>query len=570
MIVNIILASLGLSIVLDFLLELLKDDIPWLLLILTAPLYLWGKMINDSLNSSETHPESFQRVIGWLRNDTFGEIYLRWLRRALDAVADFIGDRAQFDTGARTGHMGTYFGVNPFTPQAYEWCLRLAFVYPILTLLIAWAYTGQIYIGEEVLIDTTNLFKNTSQRTVTLSLILCMLLLIVWGILRWGTILQQWVATTTIFFLLVTAFGLFTNRVIEVFILSFRVLIGFLVLPYIVGILVNWLYQHTFTLAHKIIFSSLFAFTFATFDISFNADTVIASKAMIIASIMALAIAVAVVVAGAGALAGVIAGVIFGSVFNSSLDDIAIAINTGIFIASILILQSISKQRQLLASFWWFYSILLVIVIYSILFLSSISNLIIILFWFLLPILNAFLDWLSLSITRGLLHAVSHGHHSGFVALLWILLDLLLAFILLLLMIAGLLITIQLASLAANQALLDIDWLLFEMEIQPFAPQHSWIYFMLFSTLIPTLLHFSLVGGAVMVSIPQATRHWFATNLTQDHHRIGLAWLYLTFMPVLGFILFPLILLTGLYFLLTWQGSHLGELLLIWARLWVW
>ncbi|MGV6810032.1 MAG: hypothetical protein ACWA5U_09170 [bacterium] len=559
---------------LDFLLELLKDDIPWLLLILAAPLYLWGKMIHDSLNSSETHPESFQRVIRWLRDGTFGEIYLRWLRRALAAVADFIGDRDQFDVGTQTGRIGAYFGVNPFSPQAYEWCLRLAFLYPILTLLIAWAYTGQIYIGEEVLIDTTNLLKNTSQRTVTLSLILCMLLLIVWGIFRWGTILQQWVATTTIFFLLVTAFGLFTNRVIEVFILSFRILIGFLVLPYIVGILVNWLYQHSFTLAHKIIFPSLFAFTFAftfaTFDISFNADTVIASKAMIIASIMALAIAVAVVVAGAGALAGVIAGVIFGSVFSSSLDDIAIAINTGIFIASVLILQSILIQRQLLASFWWFYSILLVIVIYSIIFLSSISNLIIILFWFLLPILNAFLDWLSLSITRGLLHAVSHSHHSGFVALLWILLDLLLAFILLLLMIAGLLITIQLASLAANQELIDIDWLLFEMEIQPFAPQHGWIYFMLFSTLIPTLLHFSLVGGAVMVSIPRATRHWLATNLTQDHHRIGLAWLYLTFMPVLGFILFPLGLLIGLYFLLTGHGSHFGELLLMWARLWVW
>lgn len=38
-------------------------------------------------------------------------------------------------------------------------------------------------------------------------------------------------------------------------------------------------------------------------------------------------------------------------------------------------------------------------------------------FLVLLPLANAVFDWLSLSFTRGLLHAIGHGHHTGLVAL---------------------------------------------------------------------------------------------------------------------------------------------------------
>jgi hypothetical protein len=54
--------------------------------------------------------------------------------------------------------------------------------------------------------------------------------------------------------------------------------------------------------------------------------------------------------------------------------------------------------------------------------------------------------------------------------------------------------------------------------------------------------------------------------LEEDTHKTFGAWAYLTFTPVIGFILMPLGLLWSLWWLLNVNGGALGALLLSWAE----
>jgi hypothetical protein len=41
------------------------------------------------------------------------------------------------------GWLDARLGPHPWGPGSYDWCLRLAFVYPILGILLIWAITGE-------------------------------------------------------------------------------------------------------------------------------------------------------------------------------------------------------------------------------------------------------------------------------------------------------------------------------------------------------------------------------------------------------------------------------------------
>ena len=126
----------------------------------------------------------------------------------------------------------------------------------------------------------------------------------------------------------------------------------------------------------------------------------------------------------------------------------------------------------------------------------------IVVFLFLLPLANAPLDWLSIGLTRGLLRTGLALGGTWRIALIS-LLDLALAAVLMFALVA---LTVALVA-AANWAalagggvpILPIAPLLDGLTADPWAAEFAWIWLMLFSTLLPSLLH--LFAGLASLAV---------------------------------------------------------------------
>ena len=231
----------------------------------------------------------------------------------------------------------------------------------------------------------------------------------------------------------------------------------------------------------------------------------------------------------------------------------------GILFIVLYRLQLFSKKKE--GFFWLAYS--LILIAFATLLITSIDETVVgilLLFYFIFPLLNAPIDWLSLGITRGLLQSIRYEHHGGWVAFAWALLDVVLAFGFLLLVSAVLVIAIGLVDSTLLHTTLN------EINQEATAKNYYWIYAMLLTTLIPTLLHFALAASALMLWLPQTWRHRIANNLQHNHYKLLAASAYLTITPFIG-ILTPMLLLYGLYQLLIAHGGWLANGLLSWAKM---
>jgi len=139
----------------EFLLDWLKANLPWFVPVALFLLFLlryWGKLNWEALNGREKKPDSYAWVIKQIKENSWGKLYLEALGWVMDKVSDWIGDRAKLNqiyvTPANpSGVIHKTFGFNPFTPESYDKCLRLAFLYPILSFFIAWAMGGNGQVG---------------------------------------------------------------------------------------------------------------------------------------------------------------------------------------------------------------------------------------------------------------------------------------------------------------------------------------------------------------------------------------------------------------------------------------
>ena len=175
---------------------------------------------------------------------------------------------------------------------------------------------------------------------------------------------------------------------------------------------------------------------------------------------------------------------------------------------------------------------------------------ILLLMFVLLPIINACLDWLSLGFTRGLLTSICKGHHRMSQALLWAALDLILAMVFLLLISLSLISVIGVTNILTGEIIIDLNVIFTSLANENYK-ENFWIIFMLLSTLLPTLIHFALVGGVATLWLPRTWRRWLVQDIETDKHKTILAWLYLSITPVVGFFLLPAFMLWGLWSLLT-------------------
>ncbi|GJL76774.1 hypothetical protein [Nitrosomonas sp.] len=196
-------------------------------------------------------------------------------------------------------------------------------------------------------------------------------------------------------------------------------------------------------------------------------------------------------------------------------------------------------------------------------------NFILVVFIVLLPLINAFMDWLSLGFTRGFLYAIRQRTHHGGIALLFVVLDVLLALAFLTAIVSLTILLLAVINAAAmhwsGQLFMDLQVLFDGLAKNPLSLDYSWIHFMMLSTLIPTLIHFTVAGAAAVMVFPNQWResilqHWDERGDAQT----GALW-YVTLVPVLGLIA-PLLAIYGLYFLLSAHGGLIGYGLLNWAR----
>lgn len=491
------------------LLEWLKGNVPWFVFVIVPLFFLlkwWGKLNWEALNGREKKPESYEWAIRQLKENNWGKNYLNALGWLLDKISGWIGDRDKLNqiyvTPANPkGVIHKTFGFNPFTPESYDKCLRLALIYPAISFVIAWSMGSNGQIGN---IDFFG--KNAAVIEAW------------WRWLTFGSVLL--------------------------------VIIG---VKFIIYLQRSWLRL----LLATVIFTGTIAIAAVTVNVG------VATVAVAVAAAAAVGTG-EFVVAFAGVFAFSVVGAFVGADVFASAGVLGFALASTKLVD---VAQRWSYRWNKISWFWLFYTFLFIVFGYiSLQFIKTDKHLILLLFWLVLPLVNAPLDWLSLGVTRGLLQAARAGHHGGWAALGFGLLDLGFALVFLFLIAAVLVLATALGNVVAGKTLVDLGKIFADLKADPWSVNHWWVYFMLLSTLVPTLVHFALAGGAATLWLPQKLRERIAHNLEQNHYKISAAWVYLTFTPAVGFVVAPALLLGLLYWLVTAHSGWFGGHLLDWAE----
>lgn len=558
------------------LLELLVSfsDQYWWLWIILIPLIIWGRICWNILHDHEKKPESFEWAIDLLKTGRYGQLYLKILKTLLDKISGFVGDTRKFDLAFTTqfypkSWVDRAFGFNPWTVESYKINFILAIYYPLLSLIIFWVWKGND-VGK--LIGVSFLYDDFSSPTSRL-LFLITLIAIIFIIARIFQLsfLGKVASTITIITLLI----IFTNlKNLDIFSELIRSwgLWGVAFFPTYLGIgLINLSIYRSWRQAHNSIFDIAFLISIILLLISIFIDfhDEYRARTFINASALAVAISVVGLVLGANAITGFFASILVGVTtamiiyYKFRINDETMTISISVFIATSFYLLNkkcyyIFKDKYNKENLYWIlYSILFLGIAFYILFLGIDSTFsLVMLFLMVLPLVNVQMDWLSTGVTRGLLQAIRTGHHGIKSTLAWLMADILLALVFF--MGISSIISIALAS----SKMVDLSMIFRSLRCTPNAVENYWVYFLIFSTLVPTLIHFSIAGGAATLWAPQHLRHKIAKNLEKNHIKLSGAWVYLTLTPFLGFVITPILLLGALYWLLTNHGSNLGISLL--------
>jgi hypothetical protein len=176
-----------------------------------------------------------------------------------------------------------------------------------------------------------------------------------------------------------------------------------------------------------------------------------------------------------------------------------------------------------------------------------------------LPIINAFFDYLSIGLTRYLLQKSLQSRFPTFLGFV----DAVGAALFFLLLKASLLTLFVLLQNTNGEPLLPLlgeQGLLKQIEQQPH--DFYWLYFVLFSTLIPTIFHLNLACFSLAVTSFAGLRRWLK-GLAERLHQPNEDWIK-TVVAFLQLVLFSTVTIV----VPLWALSHLWQLLvfLIWGE----
>lgn len=485
----------------------------------------------------------------------YADIYRRNLQMVLDWLDAHLGDQ-------------------PWSGCAFDWCLRIAIAYPVISLVLVWGLTGDNTSGIFAMLPSN---IGAFSRTLGLFWIGCLVLILL-NIRKKGrqrTLLALcWIVVSFIIFSYQPPlFRIFDaiedNSALN---LSFTGEFVFALLFGIMGITVL-----TGAVIITIALVAVFAGTGA------GAGAVAGSAVS------------AVAIAGGGAITQTI--VLFLVKAGTSISSIIFAASTSIFLYVIVIvgtgvevgrrvksaLEKILRQQKSHLRFLIFVGFLfpLILVILAVLSLGIVERVggqefrlipSLLVFVAVLPLVNVLFDWGSLGLTRHLLRRSLNAAKVR-AALCLGAIDALAAFAIL----AGLAVAVPTAltglnALAAaggwSEPLIDVAGPLDRLRTSPGDLSISWIYLMLFSTLLPSFVHIAIAGAAlVTVGWPDQWNRWYACNLTEGRiaHGPTRYWLagYLTFRQLTEFGL-PIAVLTVVAASLIFYG-----ILVPWVAQWL-
>ena len=475
---------------LDFLLKYGYITIPVILWMLWG----WYHWRIFHTQHSDQYDDACNRRLSWLEQDRWSSLYINWLSVLLDKVSSVIGDAGQGKHNRISQFFGKFFGFdhNPWTEPSFNLLFRIALVYPILSFIVFWLMGGTGTVGDIELLPNDVKLSEAQRWGIGIAMFaglfgLYMLILRLRSLSGWKAVLA--LSAVVYMWMLLATQSEFDKEIY--YLLGIIVILMIVLYGSVHCYAISWLFNRDWRIAlHQLraamwdIFVAI-AFAMAIASASHSAAAVFFAVAVTFAVTFAVAFAFTVAFAFAFAVAVAFAGT----------GTVAIAVSIAVSIAVAILYRNIQTKRWA-GLFWLLYLVLLLCLAFVAIRHARSQSSVLVLFWLAFPLLNVPLDWLSLGITRGLLQSICSGTHQGLRGFYWALADVVIAFIFLVLMATILFIAVQFANdlrfSESEETILDLGNLLHGMEKDPANPDYYWIYFMLFSTLLPTLVHFAL------------------------------------------------------------------------------
>src|SRR5258708_1601284 len=402
-------------------------------------------------------------------------LYADWLTKFLDAVDRFLGDAGMADRTLFPGTFGLKKPVPLWTAHAFDRCLLLALIYPIATIFTMWAVSGHVGPAETAL----DLHRDLSawQRGVLVAFV---------GLVGYAC----WRASGS---------RGWKSQVWGVVAVAFGV---------------------AFAVAKA--FAGVGSFAVAV--------SIAGAVAVAVARVVSAAIARAGAISGAGAVAGAVAltgvfSVVFANVFSAagtfsvaeafSVPGAAAVAFAGAFAGAVgvtvAILNDVSFKERWQGIFLSLYLLCMIVCCFGAAdLLSSLESWRaagpVLLFLGLLTLINAPFDWASLGLTRALLRRGLElgGWWPYFLALA----DALLAAWIIALLALTMVISVQTFDHLAQHGggsdarVLPLDALFNGIIAHPSAPEYWWVYALLLSTMIPSLINLMIGGTSLFRGVP--------------------------------------------------------------------
>jgi hypothetical protein len=473
-----------------------------------------------------------------LRESLSGEnlvarIYVQRLRAFLDGMERFFGDVGMADRTLFPHFLGLKTSAPLWTAPAFERCLLLALIYPIVTIVLIWAISGHIGPAEAAL----HLPPGTSglRRAAGMALI-CL------SVFAWSRCyrVEGWVKKFVWFVIAIASAsaiaGVYAIAVVIGFAVAFAVAFagafagafgfavafagaGAVAVTVTVAVAVTGAGAITIAIAGAVAVAVAFAFVFAgafagAFAFAFAVAVTFAAAdtiAYVVAFAQAYASAFGGVSAAASGAALAVAFIVtfFVAFLGAFLDAFAFAGALALAFTGAFTLTSHLASGQ---QNWTFLIVLvagmlaLIIGIPALLASGPVWTTVGPLFLFigLLTLINAPFDWVSLGLTRALLR---RGLELGsWWPYFFALTDAALAAVIITFLAAAMVIGVQAFDAvtihSGGEPVLPLRELFDGVAAHPSEPEYWWLYALLISSMIPSMLNLAIGGGAFMRGIP--------------------------------------------------------------------
>jgi hypothetical protein len=390
-------------------------------------------------------------------------VYNRWLGWALEGADRFFGDEGRTDRSRVAELVGVQTPGPRWTAEAFDRCLLLAFIYPIVSIIFVWGVSGHTGAAERALFLAAD---DPADHYAALRRILVLISILIGCYAIYGSIRST---------------GIRSIFWITLFVISIGVITG-------AG-------------AGAVAFAITGALTGvgAGAVIGARANAGAGAGAVAVTVVIIVGFAVAFVRAGTGAVAGVIAV------------GFPVAAAAAISIAVAIAADFVARNHRLgVFQVIFFLSMMMIcfLVAFHLAPLSTWRTFSpILLFLGILTLVNAPVDWLAVGFTRALLRrGLARG---GWWPFLYALIDVLVAAILIIGLAFAMVIAIQIfddiAVLRAgsNARTLPLGPLFEGLRNAPTAYENWWVWLLLFSSMIPSILNLSIAAAAFLRGWPR-------------------------------------------------------------------